>query len=185
MIKENIIEKSRKYFLSKAIDDKVSVKDHVFEAEKWAEKLLIKYPKANREVLLASVWLHDIGYFVGEKTVDHAVKSEAEADKFLTVQKIDEDMKKKILHSIRAHRNKDVKPETLEAKLMVALDSASHFTGSLYMFLFNYGKSIDYLLDKIDRDYADTGILPEIQKMLQPVYEDWRKLFEDLDNVSF
>ena len=42
-------------------------------------------------------------------------------------------------------------PETLEAKLMATLDSASHLTGTLYIFLFNYGKGLDYIIDKIER----------------------------------
>ncbi len=183
MPNENIIQKSKEYFLSKALDDKVSVKDHVFEASMWAEKIFKKYPKANREVLLISVWLHDIGYFMGEKTIDHAVKSEGIADEFLG-DSIDEDLKKNILHCIRSHRNKDVVPETLEAKLMATLDSASHLTGTLYIFLFNYGKGLDYIIDKIERDYADLKNFPEIQKILQPVYEGWKKLFAGLNNIE-
>lgn len=180
---KNIIQKSKELFLSKALDDKVSVKDHVFEAEKWAEKILKKYPEANREVLLASVWLHDIGYFMGEKAIDHAVKAEKIADEFLG-DSVDEDLKKNILHCIRSHRNKDVMPETLEAKLMVVIDCASHFTGTLYMFLFSYGRSVDMIMEKIDKDYADLSIFPEIQKTLQPVYESWKKLFNSLDNIT-
>lgn len=184
MPNENIIQKSKEFFLSKALDDKVSVKDHVFEASRWAERIIKKYPEANREVLLVSVWLHDIGYFMGEKTIDHAIKSEGITDEFLG-DSVDEDLKKNILHCIRSHRNKDVAPETLEAKLMVAIDSASHFTGTLYMFLFNYGKGLDYIIDKIERDYADLNIFPEIQKTLHPVYESWKKLFVGLNNIKF
>lgn len=184
MPNESIIQKSKEYFLSKVLDDKVSVKDHVFEAEKWAEKILIKYPEANREVLLTSVWLHDIGYFMGEKTIDHAIKAEKIADKFLTEQKVDEDIKKRVMHCIRSHRNRDIAPETLEAKLMVTIDCASHFTGTLYLFLFNYGRSVEFILEKIEKDYADMNLLPEIQKTLQPVYEDWKKLLIDLKNIE-
>lgn len=184
MTNENIIQKSKEYFLSKVLDDKVSVKDHVFEAEKWAEKLLKKYPEANREVLLISVWLHDIGYFMGEKTIDHAVKAEKIAEEFLTKQKINQDIINRVMHCIRSHRNNDVMPETLEAKLMVTIDCASHFTGTLYMFLFDYGKSVDKIMEGMEKDYADLKNFPGIQKMLYPVYEDWKKLLIDLDNIS-
>lgn len=183
MPNENIIQKSKEYFLSKVLDDKVSVKDHVFEAEKWAERILKKYPEANREVLLVSVWLHDIGYFMGEKIIDHAIKSEGIADEFLG-NSIDEELKKNILHCIRSHRNKDVMPETLEAKLMVAIDCASHFTGTLYMFLLNYGKSVDSIVERIEKDYTDLSIFPEIQKTLFPIYEGWKKLFAGLKNIT-
>ena len=184
MTNENIIQKSKEYFLSKVLDDKVSVKDHVFEAEKWAEKILKKYPEVNGEVLLTSVWLHDVGYFMGEKTIDHAIKAKEIADEFLTEQKVDEGIKKRVMHCIRSHRNNDVPPETFEAKLMVTIDCASHFTGTLYMFLFNYGKSVDGIIEGIEKDYADLNLLPEIQKTLHPVYEDWKKLLSDLKNIE-
>ncbi len=56
---------------------------HVAEVEKWAKRILKDYPQANREIVILSVWLHDIEQADGDYSQDHAVKSEKETKRFL------------------------------------------------------------------------------------------------------
>lgn len=96
---------------------------HVAMVEKWAEKILLDYPKIDNNVLLMSVWLHDIGLLFWDKGKDHAFKSETEARRFLLEIGAKPETIEKVAHCVRAHRGRDVLPETLEAKILAAADS--------------------------------------------------------------
>lgn len=149
---------------------------HIESVQKWSEKLIKDYPKANKEILLLSVWLHDIGHALSTHT-DHHIKSEAEARKFLKTIKLDPEKIEKVAHCIRAHRCKDVKPETIEAKILAAADSVSHFTDGCYMdMLMNTPKR--QTLKKLDRDYRDVGIFPKLKKEISPIYKAWKSLIK-------
>jgi hypothetical protein len=103
----------------------------------------------------------------------HAVTSEQEARKFLSKHKYDSNKIEKVAHCVRAHRNKDVKPQTLEAKLTIVADSVSHFTMCVYIRRLNQGRDE---IAKLERDYADLELLPRIQEQLKPLYGAWKNL---------
>lgn len=74
-----------------------------------------------------------------------------------------------IAHCVRAHRCKDM------------ADSASHFTDINYIVhLTSQESDYDrhYVEDKIERDYRDIGIFPELKKELTPIYKAWKKLIK-------
>jgi hypothetical protein len=134
------------------------------------------YPEADREAVLIGSWFHDIGHFVGNE-VDHAVSSEKEARLFLEKEGYPEDKMNKILHVVRSHRNSDVKPETLEAKIVCCADSASHLTSDVYFgILSDDAENREYILGKIERDFRDLAAFPEIEKELTPIYKAWKEL---------
>lgn len=177
----NIVEEAKKYFLEKYEQGRGKafsfLPRHVENVEKWAKKLLGNQPQADKEVVLVSVWLHDIGQTVGDKSEDHAVKSEAEARTFLTSQNYPKEKIEKVAHCVRAHRCKDVQPKTLEAKILAAADSASHFTDINYIVhLSEEGRK--FVEEKIERDYRDIGIFPELKDELTPVYKAWKGLIK-------
>lgn len=124
----NIQEKTRKFFKETIAqyDDLWSLVDHVPEVEKWANKIAASYPEADIEVLILSVWLHDIAYYIGDEYEDHAIKSERLAREFLTSEGLGKEKIDKVAHCVRSHRNKDVAPESIEAKILTVADSASH-----------------------------------------------------------
>lgn len=153
---------------------------HVVEAEKWAKKILDKEQKANREIVLLSIWLHDIGqaFVKFEKDdEDHAAKSETEARIFLPSLGFDEAAVGKVAHCVRAHRCRDIQPETLEARIVAAADSASHMTDICYLDMASRGNK-DPALDKLERDYRDAGLFPELQKEITPIYNAWKELLK-------
>lgn len=181
-----IIEKAKKEFyslLEKHPEDPWDLKNHIPEAEKWADWICKRYPEADREVLMLAVWLHDIGHYPVIEGNDHATTSEVIARQFLNEEKYDESRMEKVLHCVRSHRNRDVKPSTLEAKLFAVVDSASHFTWGPYVEMCYQGRS-DWAFPKLERDYKDFDAFPELKKELTPLYKAWKKLITELDKIG-
>ena len=52
---------------------------------------------------------------------------------FLQENGIDQTIIDQVAHCIRAHRCKDVQPQTIEAKIVAFSDSASHLFDSFYI----------------------------------------------------
>jgi len=150
---------------------------HVSEAEKWAKKILSLYPQADKTIVLVSVWLHDIDQEVEKNGGDHAVASEKEARSFLSSLGVDSSIIERVAHCVRSHRNRDVKPKTLEAKILAAADSASHFTDIVYVVHLADGIKT-YVEGKIERDFRDVSIFPELSKEIEPLYRAWKELIK-------
>lgn len=150
---------------------------HVPIVEKWAKRLLLHYPQADNTVLLVSVWLHDIGQAFGTKDEDHAVKSERVAMSYLPSIGAPETFTQAVAHCVRAHRCKDVQPATIEAKLLAAADSASHFTDVVYIDMLNKMAKSE-VQAKLERDWRDVGIFPELKDEVKDLYQSWKRLFE-------
>jgi HD superfamily phosphodiesterase len=151
---------------------------HVQQVEKWALKILPYYPNADREVVLLSVWLHDIGQQHKENHANHELYSEIEAKRFLSLSGVKEDTVEKVAHCVRTHRCKeDAKPATDEARILAAADSASHLTDIVYIYMLNAGNSRNEVLAKLERDIRDVQSLPEpLRDQLVPLQDAWRNL---------
>lgn len=181
---QDVVGMAKKHFLEKFDAGKADaypyLPRHVETVEKWAKKLLRSWPKANNEIVLVSVWLHDIGQTFGDIEVDHSKKAETEADIFLTSLSYPRHKIEAVGHCVRAHRCNDVQPATIEAKILAAADSASHFTDINYIVHLTdnskeHGR--DYAIAKIERDYRDLDILPNLKQELTPLYNAWKELF--------
>jgi hypothetical protein len=71
-------------------------------------------------------------------------------------------------------------PETLEAKIVAFSDSASHMTQGVYFEIAKKekeGKKYD-ALQKIERDWRDLSLFPEIKEEMKELYESWKRLIE-------
>ncbi len=150
---------------------------HVYEVERWALQILESNPQAEQEVVLVSVWLHDYGQLVGDITIDHAVKSEQEARKLLNSFNVEPQIIEQVAHCVRSHRNRDLRPQTLEAKILAASDSASHMTDINYIVHLSDGMK-EYVEGKIERDYRDLAYFPTIQEQITPLYKAWKELIK-------
>ena len=183
-----MIEKYRKHFLNTYKRSKIKYRTfphHVDIVKKWVEKLCDLYPAADREVVTIASYLHDIGHFI-KKDKDHAISSEKVASSLLKKEKLSEIKINKILHAIRAHRNKDIKPETIEAKIVCCADSASHFTAEVYLTVLKDHTKKE-TLEKMERDFRDLSDFPHIKKELTPLYKSWKKIIEQFpeDFIEF
>ncbi len=166
-----MIEKTRKHFLDayEKSGNKVNYPGHVKKVEEISEKMIKEHPEADREILLISVWLHDIGTMIGDRS-KHDVISEKEAKRFLSKEGLDKDKIDKIAHCVRAHRNKDIKPKTIEAKILAVSDAISHLIRGPYMIVKNKSGR-EKAVEKLERDYRDLGILPGKKKQYTQLYE--------------
>jgi len=177
-MKNSNVEKAKKYCLKTVSRKKDSIcvylLSHIPSVEKWAQKIVKDYPKADKEVLLLSVWLHDIGHALSSHK-DHDIESEKATRCFLKKIGMNSEKIEKVAHCARAHRCRDVMPETIEAKILAAADSASHFTDGCYMNMLLSGIK-KLALEKMERDYRDVGMLPKLKKEITPIYKAWKNL---------
>jgi HD superfamily phosphodiesterase len=180
-----IIEKAKNEF-HQMIDnngsDPYGLLSHIEELEKWAKFMLKKNPNLDKEVVMLAVFLHDIGHYPINKEMDHAVSGEKIAKNLLEKWDFNKLKIPKVLHCIRAHRCKDVMPETNEAKLMACIDSASHMTDILYIDMATEGRA-DEALAKLDRDFRDLSNFPEIKDKLKNMYTSWKQLLNDYKKI--
>lgn len=160
-------------------EDSYNLKDHIIELEKLAEKIKQKFPELDNEILLLAVYLHDIGYYPLNSNEDHAITGERIAKEFLEKEKYQKEKMLKVLHAIRSHRCKDILPEMPEAKAFAFMDSASHLTDKMYLEMVKQGKG-KKALEKLERDYRDLSIFPEIKKEMEPLYLSWKSLITNL-----
>ena len=151
---------------------------HVRQVEKWALKILDYYPNADRVVVLLSVWLHDIGQENKENINTHEIFSEIETRRFLKLLKVGKKKVDKVAHCVTTHRCKaGALPESDEAKILAAADSASHITDIVYIHMLNDGNSKESVLNKLERDIRDTQSLPiPLKEELVPLHNAWREL---------
>jgi 23S rRNA maturation-related 3'-5' exoribonuclease YhaM len=187
---KTIIEKAKAKFLEMVDSfgsDPYYLLPHVPEAEKWAKFMLRKYPQANEEIVLLSVWLHDIGHYPLPTEIDHAVRGEERAREFLKQEKYDSKKMEEVLHCVRAHRSRDVMPKSLEAKIIAFVDSASHMTDPMYFYMSKQDKENNEEFKayaKMERDMRDLSAFPEVQNELIGLYDAWKNLIKEYEKIN-
>ncbi len=184
------IEKTKKFFYKTVHNfgsDPYGLLTHVPEMEKWVKFLAEKYTKADKNILMLSVWLHDIGHYPVTRG-DHAIKSRRIAKRFLNDLKISEELINGVLHCVRSHRVKDVKPKSLEARIIAAADSASHITDSMYFKMAKQDlkeKTNFRAYAKIKRDARDIKAFPELHKKLDKLVKKWTELLKIYEKTEY
>ncbi|MEI8344079.1 MAG: HD domain-containing protein [Candidatus Moraniibacteriota bacterium] len=186
-----IVEKAEIEFEKMVSDfgsDPYHLMPHVPEAKKWAKLMVKKYPQADEEVVLLAVWLHDLGHYPLPTEIDHAIRSEERAREFLKKENYSEEKMEKVLHCVRAHRCRDVMPETLEAKIIAFADSASHMTDTMYFVMAKSDREngeAPRVFAKMDRDMRDLASFPEVQGELVELFEAWKVLLKAYEKIDF
>lgn len=183
------IENTKKFMrktISKAKSDPFGLIRHVEIVERRAKFILKSHPEADEETILLGVWLHDIGHYPADDE-DHAIKGEKKAFEFLKKLKLDKDKINNVAHCVRAHRCRDVLPGSIEAKIIACADSAAHFLDFMYLdIIMSYKNSIKKYsaLDKLERDWRDVAIFPEVKDKLEKLYLYWKQLIIEFKNVN-
>lgn len=186
-----LIDLSKRAFNDEIItfgQDPYNLSSHVSEMEKWANYMCNKNKDADREVVLLSVWLHDIGHYPIPTNIDHAVRSEERAKTILTNNNYDKNKMKEVLHCIRAHRCRDVLPKTLEAKIIAFCDSASHITDDMYFKIakdYKTGLTDTNVFDKMERDLRDLDSFKEEKDKVLKMVDAWKNLINEYNNIDF
>jgi len=157
---------------------------HVEHVEHWAKRIFEIYPSADEEIVLLSVWLHDIGHADGDDGKDHAIKSESEARRFLAGIELAPERIEAVAHCVRSHRCRDVPPQTTEAKILAVADSAGHMTDLSYLTMLQDGAPKASILEKLERDYRAVGLIPEMKDELASLYRAWKKLLDAFPDMG-
>ena len=105
---------------------------HLLEVEKQANFLLKNLPKADKEVVMLGVWLHDLQRIRGLKG-DHQEIGAREAEKVLKEHGYNSDVIKKVKSIILTHSCSNNKPETLEGKILATADAMSHYYNNFFL----------------------------------------------------
>lgn len=159
---------------------------HVEIVRYWAEKLCDKHPEADRDTVIIAALFHDLGHFIGDPDeLDHAIVSVKEAEKFLKKEGAPKELICKVTQAIRSHRNSDITPQSIEDKIIVFSDSASHLTSpDVYLYVAaGYGKL--KALEKLERDYRDLALFPNEKKKLETLYVSWKNLIENFSEEFY
>lgn len=155
---------------------------HLLGVEKFAEELLRKLPKANKEIVMLGVWLHDlqrIRILKGE----HAKIGAIEAEKIMRQFKYSEKIIKHVRKIILAHScNAKLMPKTIEGKILASADAMSHCINDFYLIIAITGQRdiIDFkkwALEKLDRDYNKKIFFDFAKKMIEKRYKILKEVF--------
>lgn len=150
---------------------------HLLEVERFANELCDNHLEADREIVVLSVWFHDIGRLRG---IDdkHDIFGAEEAKKILSQEGYSNEKINRVYEACYSHRCDEVKPKDIEAKILASADAMSHFTHGFYLRLFPYlGKEKtfeevrDYIKKKLLRDYNDKIAFEEAKKNVKDKYE--------------
>ena len=160
----------------------VHARDHLLRVLKRCIRLGEKLD-ADLEVLVAAVYLHDLGrHYIADKA--HAALSAQKAEPVLERINFPQEKRGSVLHAIRVH-DVTASPEdrtTLESKILYDGDKIDTLgvVGVLRYIRHFYGKKpIDYMLDDIDARWEGLT-LPETRNLALQDYKYIKDYFAQL-----
>lgn len=155
---------------------------HLMEVEKAAKRLLLKLPKANKDIVMLSVWLHDLQRVRGIKG-DHQKVGATEAEKVLKEFSYDDESIMLVKEAILTHSCSNKMPKTLEAKILATADAMSHYYSNFYLEIALTGKRNlkeykQWTKEKLNRDYNEKIFFPFAKKEIKKKHELLMKFFD-------
>jgi HD superfamily phosphodiesterase len=167
---------------SKYIDDWF-LPEHLLVVEEMANWLCDQLPEADREVVILAVWFHDIGRLEGIED-GHDVYGAKKSRERLSETDISLEKIELVAEACLAHRAEEVKPASLEAKILATADAMSHFTSPLFYFrvIEHYRKTktleetLKIISNKLERDYEEKMVIEIGRVRVSEKYEAWKKI---------
>lgn len=178
------IENLRKYIASLSADPgfihyKWFVVHHLDIVAQLADELCDLYPKADRNVVQAMVWLHDLGKILTSMTLPRDEEdriTQSESAKLLQQLGFAEDFIAKVVANLATYETygeRDPAKENIEVDILSSADACSHYVGpfmSLYWYE-NPDQGVDQLVQsgmkKAQKDWQHKRILPEARAAFQ------------------
>lgn len=133
---------------------------YLLGVEKFAKILLKRLPKADEEIVLLGVWLHDLQRVRGKKG-DHTKIGAAEAEKVMRQFQYSEEAISHVREIILSHScDTALRPKSLEGKILASADAMSHYNNDFYLAIAVTGERnlIEYkrwAQKKLDKDYNE------------------------------
>jgi HD superfamily phosphodiesterase len=146
---------------------------HLLAVEKCAKELLVELPKANAEVVMLGVWLHDLQRVRGIAG-DHAKMGAIEAEKVMKQFEYSEETIGQVKNMILAHScDTKLMPKTLEEKILATADAMSHYVNDFYLTIALSGKRDlpefkKWALEKLDKDFNKKIFFVSVKKRIAP-----------------
>lgn len=140
-----------------------------------AAELTQHYPKADKQVVEAAAWLHDIGKALGSK-----VSNAEEARKILKENLFAPEFVEKVVQTIdRMDRfnDFDISTESVEVQIVSSADGCSHLVGPfmpIFVYEFHDRPFFDLMRGNANKARIDWNrkiVLPEARKAFKKYYE--------------
>jgi len=167
--KEHVIKESKNLNF---IHHKWYVKYHLEIVEKISLELCKKYPKADKNLVLLLVWLHDYGKIIDFKNQHKTTLTKGK--KKLKEFSFPKHTIEKASSYVKMIDNKiGLKKATIEVKIVSSADGASHLIGPFYPIYWyeNHKKAIENIMKenirKASKDWKEKIVLPEVKKMFK------------------
>ena len=151
---------------------------HILPVVHYA-KLLAKMYNADEELAELGALLHDIGWITAiENDPDHEIIGVPIAKEILLQFGYAQEIIDEVTHCVESHRgSKGIAPRTLMAKIIANADAMAHFDDipGLLRIAFNMVRNdreqaVQWVVDKIERDWKRKLTLPEAKEMMQKKY---------------
>jgi hypothetical protein len=160
---------------------------HVPVVARFTTELAQKY-QAEADLAVAGAWLHDFGdAFMYRFAPEHAEVSRQKAETVLKAAAYSETDIKTVLEKVIAPHScqNGVIPSTLEGQIMATGDALAHLTTDFYVqFAWKhlpdgktYPQFLDWVAEKLDRDYHLKIFFPEVQQAVKHRYQALKEIF--------
>jgi HD superfamily phosphodiesterase len=155
--------------------------DHLLAVEKFSKFLLKNLPKADKEIVMLGVWLHDLQRIRGIKG-DHQKIGAREAEKVMKEFGYSREVIKKVKNIILTHSCSQKKPTTVEGKILSSADAMSHYYNDFFIRIAMIGKRDlkDYkkwVLEKLDRNYNKKIFFKFAKNKIKERHNLFKKVF--------
>jgi hypothetical protein len=147
---------------------------HIIVAEQIAFELSQRY-HADQEAVEVAELLHDISKTEEADDKIHALLSVPIAETKMRELGFDEDFVAKVRACILTHSCEELKPQTLEAKIVASADAMSHFGQYLPMFWYHrpneiIADKVRFSLIRIEKDWKKIQF-DDAKEQIKPTYE--------------
>ena len=154
---------------------------HLLGVEKFAKWLLARLPKANKEVVMLGVWLHDLQRIKGIKG-NHQEIGAKEAEKVMIKFAYDNKTINQVKNIILSHSCSNKKPNTLEGKILASADAMSHYHNDFFLQIAvtgqrDLGEYKKWALEKLNRNYNVKISFPFAKKEIKARHDLFKKVF--------
>ena len=152
-------------------------KYHIVPVVEYAKKLA-KILKVDEEIVELAALLHDIGRLKNVDNENHHLTGAVEAEKILKEHNYPEPVIEEVKHCIESHRgSEDIAPRTIIAKIIANADAMAHFDAVPRLIYWRcqegkgFEETLNWLYDKIERDWNKKLTLPEARKLVESKYK--------------
>lgn len=144
---------------------------HLNFVEKISLELCEIYKEADRDIVMALVWIHDYAKILNKDRAHDSEMFEVGRAKLLEIG-LDKDFVNKVIELLAVFEKKmeiDLNTAPLEVKIVSSADAASHLVGPFWSIYFreNSNKTIPELMEsnrnKLKKDWNRKIVLPEVR----------------------